>query len=175
MNHLNIEIKARAADPDFIKSILKKEGAIFQGLDKQTDTYFNVPFGRLKVREGNIENSLIHYKRSNQDGPRQSEFMLLPVMDPYPLKAVLAASLGIKVVVEKSREIYFIENVKFHLDSIVRLGSFVEIEAGNMLKIVSPEILHQQCQHYLEAFGIKQEDMVPFSYSDMILQLTTEE
>jgi len=40
----------------------------FQGLDHQIDTYFNVQKGRLKLREGNIENSLINYDRKNVSG-----------------------------------------------------------------------------------------------------------
>ena len=91
-------------------------------MDEQTDTYFNVPNGRLKLREGNIENNLIFYERSNQAGPKNSHFHLVKIEDAKGLKEVLAKSMGVKVVVKKKREIYYINNVKFHIDEVPGLG-----------------------------------------------------
>jgi len=123
--HLNVEIKARCRHPEKIREILEGRQARFVGLDQQVDTYFHVPHGRLKLREGNIENALIHYQRSDQAGPKNSEVQLYR---PGPnLKSILSAALGVKVVVDKRRQIYFIENVKFHLDEVPPLGTFVEI------------------------------------------------
>lgn len=64
MKSTNIEIKAKSTQQDKIRKILKDLGADFKGTDHQIDTYFNVVSGRLKLREGNIENALIHYERS---------------------------------------------------------------------------------------------------------------
>ena len=61
MGHTNIEIKARCAQPEKATQILRRKGADFKGLDHQTDTYYKVPKGRLKLRRGNIENTLIFY------------------------------------------------------------------------------------------------------------------
>src|SRR3954468_7923900 len=111
---LNVEIKARYNDPSFMRRYLLEHGADFRGIDSQTDTYFNVQAGRLKLRQGNIENNLIYYQRDNQAGPKNSHFQLAAIADPQSIKELLTASLGIKVVVQKKREIYFIDNVKFH-------------------------------------------------------------
>ena len=70
-------------------------------MDEQTDTYFNVSNGRLKLREGNIENNLIFYERDNQAGPKNSRFHLVKIEDAMGLKDVLAKSNGIKTVVTK--------------------------------------------------------------------------
>ena len=88
--------------------------------------------------------------------------------DYAPLEA-LTDSIGVKVVVEKTREIYYIENVKFHLDELQELGAFVEIEAGNILVDLSQEQLKEQCDYYIKEFGIKEKDMISNSYSDMML------
>ena len=72
MPHLNIEIKARCADQQAIRDILRAQGADFRGTDYQTDTYFNVGYGRLKLREGNIENALVYYEREDKAGPEAS-------------------------------------------------------------------------------------------------------
>ncbi|MBU0536174.1 MAG: adenylate cyclase, partial [Nanoarchaeota archaeon] len=73
MPHKNIEIKARCSDHARIRDILLREKADFKGTDHQIDTYFNTCNGRLKLREGNIENSLIFYKREDKTGPKKSD------------------------------------------------------------------------------------------------------
>ena len=131
MSYINIEIKARTGRQAFIREYLQKAGADFKGTDLQTDTYFVVPSGRLKLRQGAIENNLIWYERPNQAGVKQSDFLLTPVADVEGLKSILLKALGIKVTVVKKREIYYIGNIKFHIDTLEGLGDFVEIEAGN--------------------------------------------
>lgn len=170
MAYLNVEIKARCSDPVFIRNYLQSKEAEFKGTDHQVDTYFNVSNGRLKLREGNIENHLIYYERSDQAGPKDSHFHLLKIPEPVKLKEVLGKSCGIKVVVKKKREIYYIKNVKFHIDEVDGLGSFVEIEAGNILADLSREELESQCNFYLSAFEINRKDLVENSYSDMLLE-----
>ena len=173
MSYLNVEIKAKCTDAAFIRNYLLKAGADFKGVDEQTDTYFNVANGRLKLREGNIENNLIFYERSNQSGPKSSHFQLVKIEDANGLKEVLTKSNGIKVVVKKRREIYYIKNVKFHIDEVPGLGSFVEIEAGNILADLSSDQLKEQCSFYISQFGIKKEHMIEISYSDMLLAKIT--
>jgi predicted adenylyl cyclase CyaB len=91
------------------------------------------------------------------------------VEDAQGLKEVLAKSVGVKTVVKKKREIYYISNVKFHIDDVPGLGSFVEIEAGNILADLSQEELQDQCNLYIKEFGIKEEHLIDVSYSDMLL------
>ena len=170
MGFTNIEIKARTSRSDAIRSYLLANGAEFKGVDHQKDTYFVVSRGRLKLREGNIENSLIYYQRSNQSGPKPSEFDMLQVTEGNILKELLSNALGIKVVVEKRREIYFIENVKFHLDTLASLGEFLEIEASNKYAEVPIGKLQQQCEFYMKEFEVSKDDLINLSYSDMLLK-----
>ena len=175
MTFLNVEIKAKCPDASLIRNYLLLKEASFTGIDEQTDTYFNVTHGRLKLREGTIENNLIYYERSNQAGPKNSHFSLVAIEDANGLKEALKKSIGIKVVVRKRREIYYINNVKFHIDEVPGLGSFVEIEAGNIRVSYSQEQLKEQCDFYLKEFGIKPDDLVEVSYSDILLEQTTGE
>ncbi|MET0393531.1 MAG: class IV adenylate cyclase [Chitinophagaceae bacterium] len=174
MPFLNIEIKARCNDADRVRRYLTSQGADYKGRDAQTDTYFNVPNGRLKLREGVIENNLIWYQRPDQAGPKHSQFRLVPVTDAAGLKEALAASVGIKVIVEKRREIYYIRNVKFHIDDVPGLGSFVEIEAGNILADLPATELQAQCDFYMQALGISPEHLLDTSYSDMLIKMAEE-
>jgi predicted adenylyl cyclase CyaB len=170
MSYLNIEIKAKCKNPSFCREYLQKNNAIFKGTDHQIDTYFNVSSGRLKLREGNIENNLIFYERNDESGPKSSNFHLVNVSDAKELKEVLTKSIGIKIIVEKKREIWFIKNVKFHIDEVPQLGSFVEIEAGNVYHNVTKEKLRQQCDFYMNEFGINNEDLIAVSYCDLMLE-----
>lgn len=169
MPFLNVEIKAKCNNPQFIRDYLITHKAEFRGTDEQTDTYFNVASGRLKLREGNIENNLIFYERDNEAGPKNSSFNLVKIEDANGLKEVLSKSSGIKVVVKKKREIYYISNVKFHIDEVPGLGSFVEIEAGNIVADLTQQQLKEQCDFYVAQFGLKPEHMIAVSYSDMLL------
>lgn len=169
MVFLNIEIKARCSDALFVRDYLVSNGADFKGVDEQTDTYFNVANGRLKLREGNIENNLIYYERNDQAGPKGSHFNLVKVEDAPGLKEVLAMANGIKVVVKKRREIYFIDNVKFHFDTIDGLGYFMEVEAIDTEGIFSTTELQKQCDAYFDFFGLSANDLVQSSYSDLLM------
>jgi len=167
--HLNIEIKARTTEPDKIREILKSNSADFIGVDRQVDTYFNVASGRLKLREGNIENHLIYYERENTRGPKKSSVMLYKNNPDSNLKELLTKALRVLAVVDKHREIYFIGNVKFHLDNVVGLGTFVEIEAIDKEGTLGNEKLLEQCNYYLNLLLVSKEDLLATSYSDLLL------
>jgi adenylate cyclase class 2 len=81
---------------------------------------------------------------------------------------LLSEALGVWQVVKKAREIYFIDNVKFHLDRVEGLGEFVEIEAIDLDGSLGEAHLRNQCEHYLQLFQIKPEDLLAQSYSDLL-------
>lgn len=167
MKFHNVEIKARCADLQRIRRLLKERSATYVGRDHQVDTYFNVRRGRLKLREGSIERALIYYNRADQTGPARSDILLYQPQPGSVLKTMLSDALGISIVVDKQRDIYFIGNVKFHLDEVIGLGSFVEIEAIDSDGTRSHEELHEQCVLCLEILGITPNALVPVSYSDL--------
>ena len=154
-----------------IRAILNDKNARLKGIDHQVDVYFNTSNGRLKLRKGDIENNLIFYDRANNSGPKHSKVNLYKSAPNSNLESVLENAMGIKVVVDKQREIYFIDNVKFHLDVVKDLGTYVEIEAIDEEGIRTNEELLAQCQHYLNLFEIEEEDLIAVSYSDLILEL----
>lgn len=166
---LNIEFKARAEDLASLENLLLQQGPKYIGEDHQVDTYFNVQAGRLKLREGNIENALIHYEREDIAGAKSSHVLLYQHQPDKTLKDILIKTLGIKAVVDKRRKIYFINNVKFHFDTVEGLGSFVEVEAIDTNGSIGKEKLQAQCDAYADFFGIKAADFCSVSYSDMIL------
>jgi adenylate cyclase class 2 len=167
MERAVIEFKARCGDHAAVREILKTKNARFVGEDHQVDTYFRVPQGRFKLREGDIENSLVFYSRLNQAGPKQSDVTMSAVPAGSDVKAVLAKALGVIVAVDKRREIYFVENVKVHLDRVEGLGAFVEVEAIGKPSEVAR--LREQCEGFLREFGITDNELVEASYSDLLI------
>lgn len=61
------------------------------------------------------------------------------------------------------------DNVKLHVDQVAGLGSFVEVEAIDRDGTHSRHQLHGQCRRWLEDLGIDQADLIPVSYSDLLL------
>lgn len=169
MSFINVEIKAHCNNHAELEQILLNHQARYIGEDHQIDTYFKVPKGRLKLREGNIENSLLHYYRPNTEEAKTSTIAYYKTNPNQGLKKVLLAGLEELVVVDKKRKIFFIANVKFHLDEVKGLGTFMEIEAIDQEGTIGEAKLQEQCQYYIELLNIKKEDFVAVSYSDMLL------
>ncbi|MFY8126831.1 MAG: class IV adenylate cyclase [Chitinophagaceae bacterium] len=165
----NIEFKAKCNDLTSAEEKLKTLHPTFIGTDYQKDTYYNITNGRLKLREGNIENALIYYTRANTPNAKQSNVLLYQHTPSDDLKQMLQTLHGIKVVVEKQRKIYFVNNVKIHFDEVPNLGCFIEVEAIDKNETISIETLQQQCDDFVIFFGIKPEDFESKSYSDLLL------
>jgi adenylate cyclase class 2 len=171
MNIKNFECKARVENLEKYESKLLSLNPTFIGTDYQIDTYFNAAKGRLKLRQGNIENALIQYERKDIKGSKKSDIVLYKYKPNNALKEILVTQLGVFVEVHKSRKIYFINNIKFHFDEVKNLGTFIEIEAiddGNQFTI---EELKAQCDYYFTFLALSETNMVAQSYSDLLLEI----
>ncbi|MEM6335966.1 MAG: class IV adenylate cyclase [Bacteroidota bacterium] len=169
---LLVEFKARCADLDAVHEKIQALDHRFVGEDHQIDTYFEVPNGRLKLREGTIEHTLIHYHRDEPAGLKTSTVTLFRPQSTG-LGDVLQAALPVQIVVDKRRAIYFVGNVKLHLDSVKGLGTFVEVEAIDQDGSRSHAELARQCEHFKQVLGIRDEDLVAGSYADLLQALQT--
>lgn len=97
----NIEWKASVKDILLAEQKLLELSPRFIGTDLQTDTYFNSAYGRLKLRQGNIENALIHYNRENKAGTKTSSVLLYQANPSEKLKEILTCALGVLTTVQK--------------------------------------------------------------------------
>jgi predicted adenylyl cyclase CyaB len=166
----NVEIKARLS-PEQSRRVRKKALALssiapeFLG---QTDTFYEIPSGRLKLREledGTAE--LIAYERPDQVGPKRSSYVRSPCADPKSLHEVLARSLGIRGVVEKRRQVIHVGQTRVHLDEVVGLGSFLELEV--VLQENQPlEEAEAIAAELMSAFGVTSESLIEGAYIDLL-------
>jgi adenylate cyclase, class 2 len=166
---LNIEFKAKTNDIEALVEKLQTLNPTFIGTDNQKDTYYDVKIGRLKLREGNIENALIWYEREDFAGVKQSNILLYKHAPDNALKEILQKLHGIKVIVDKQRRIYFVDNVKIHFDAVQNLGTFIEVEAIDIDGSIGIDKLKEQCNFFATFFNIKQDDFMKTSYSDMLI------
>ena len=86
------------------------------------------------------------------------------------MKKILLKLHGIKIIVDKTRKIYFINNVKFHFDNVKGLGTFIEVEAIDELGKIGVDKLKEQCNFYIDFFKIATDDFMKKSYSDMLME-----
>jgi predicted adenylyl cyclase CyaB len=125
----NIEIKAKAHDFERQMRLAEKlaEGDVRRLF--QEDTFFNVPQGRLKLRElGDGTGELIQYFRADTREPCESFYVRSPTDSPETLKETLTQALEVRAVVRKKRTVCFVGRTRIHLDEVEGLGNYLELE-----------------------------------------------
>jgi homotetrameric cytidine deaminase len=164
----NVELKALDPDPARTLERALALGAEDRGVIVQRDTYFHVREGRLKLREEEPgEAHLIAYSRPNAAEVRVSSYRVVPVPDPKGMRAVLVETNGVDVVVEKRRRLLLWETVRIHLDEVLGLGAFLELEA-----VAEPDSdlarERRQVSQLREALHIGDDALREGSYADAV-------
>lgn len=162
-----VELKARYEDLGKARALLS--GAERIGTFRQTDTYFSLGERRLKVRivEGKQEGQLVYYERPDRGGVKESLVLLADLPDGRAVLDILRRTFPVRAEVRKTREIFRLEGVQVHLDTVDRLGHFIEFE-----KTVSGEAEEaagrSQLDSLLGYFQVPAEDLMASSYSDLL-------
>lgn len=161
-------LKARATNFVYLEDLLKSCGALFLGVDEQTDTYFQTDKGKLKLREGTIENLITHYERILEDGIERTVVYRYDV-NPSAIEIEnLIANFKPIGIVEKKRSIYLLDIHKIHLDRLNE-GDFLEIESIDREEKFTSEELRKRCWELKEKLGIADVDLVPTGYFKNLL------
>src|SRR6185369_2104052 len=164
----NIEIKARIASVD---ALMPKAAAIADHGPieiTQDDTFFVCNAGRLKLRTFSEEKGeLIFYRRTNQQGPKESFYVRSPTSAPASLRETLSLAYGQAGRVQKQRTLFLVGRTRLHLDKVVGLGHFLELE------VVLEE--HEPCEggvreaHDLMArLGIEHSQLLEGAYIELL-------
>jgi len=164
-----VELKAKIDNIDKVREKILKLNAKFIGKFHQIDTYFNVPKGRLKLREveGKPYAQLIYYERENIATPKKSEVFILEISNPEEFKEKTEKILGVKSVVDKVREVYVYRETKIHLDSVKRLGFFIEFEKETLESEI--EETRSFLEKLMKKLEIRWENLIKSSYGELIL------
>ncbi len=165
----NIELKAHCTCLEIARQECLSLGAQLIRHQEQVDTYFQVPSGRLKLRQSDRHGScLIYYVRADACTARESSFQLTPLQDdPSDLLALLSRALGVRAVVHKERDTYQLGAALINLDQVDELGTFIEIEVMTEDMANAEEAL-VYARTLEERFGLSQVDILPWSYADLV-------
>jgi predicted adenylyl cyclase CyaB len=163
----NLEFKARLTDAKALLARARELGADLWGDLRQTDTYFAVVGGRLKLREtAGFQAELIFYQRDEQRVGRPSDYDIARSADAAALRSVLARALGVLATVKKRRTLLVLDSTRIHLDNVEGLGSFIELETA----VAQDEAgAQRRIDALVSALGFDWDDCLRASYLDLIL------
>jgi len=170
VEHKMVDLKARVPDLRVVREKLEELEAQPVGTFHQVDTYFEIPKGRLKLRETEGKNTaqLVYYERKNSAGPRGSDVFILEMSKQTDFRNALKKIVKTKVTVDKIREILRYEGTQVHLDTVKELGTFIEFErivSGGAYSISKGR---RVLEKLMKKLGVTPESLEKMSYSDLL-------
>ena len=164
----NIEIKARARDPERLRALAEAISDTPPRVISQRDVFFFTPQGRLKLRIlAPNQAYLVYYERVDASGPRPSNYYVSDTGDPQSMEHMLSAALGVRGQVHKVRTFYMVGHTRIHLDKVEGLGHFVELEA-----VLGPDQTAQEgramVDDLMERLEIHEQDLIDVAYIDLL-------
>lgn len=164
----NIEIKARTRDFADLRQRAEALSKAPPTIIPQEDTFFNVPQGRLKLRQlAPDHGQLVYYQRTDSSAPKRSNYLLADTSDPTALKTALTAALGVRGVVRKTRHLYMVGQTRVHLDEVEGLGEFMELEV--VLRPNQSDLEGQAiARDLMTRLGVQEEDLIEGAYMDLL-------
>jgi len=166
----NVEIKARLHNRQHVEMIVQSVADSGPTVLHQIDHFFVVRQGRLKLRIlGEDQAELIFYNRPDQAGPKLSSYEQAKIEDPQQMARILRSGLGIQGTVEKKRTLYLIGQTRVHLDEVVGLGDFLELEVV-LENQQSVEFAEEIAKEILKKLEITTDALVEGAYLDLLSQ-----
>lgn len=165
----NIEIKTSLDSIPKMEQRLKKLDARYQGLLNQVDTYFSCPNGRIKLREVNDKQfEIIFYRRSNSATSKTSYYQIVTLTrtKAREFKKFFTDAYGVMMIIKKQRRLWLYKNTRIHLDRVVGLGTFLELET--VIKNITMVIGKKEHAEVISLLDLKRFKTYSQSYSDML-------
>ncbi len=165
---VNIEIKARVNDFPALRQRAEQLSDAPCQIIQQEDTFFNCLHGRIKLRELSSQHGqLVFYLRQDAAGPKHSDYKIFETDNPADLKIILAQAYGVRGVISKLRYLYMIGQTRIHLDDVLGLGKFMELEV-----VLRPDQPDEQGQaianDLMQKLGIQEVDLIEGAYIDLM-------
>ncbi len=164
----NIEVKLRIESCENLLPVAQRlTGATPQTIE-QDDTFFHARQGRLKLRQfadGSAE--LIHYHRPDTQAAKASDYVRVPVPDPHALREALARASGVQGRVRKTRWLLMAGRTRVHLDRVLGLGDFLELEVV-LRDGESDAAGAEEARQLLQALGLADAPREALAYMDLL-------
>lgn len=164
----NIEIKAILRNREHVEAIAASLSDAGPELISQEDHFFYCAGARLKLRIlATDRGELIRYERDNVAESRCSRYLIARTSDPTVLLEILTNTLGRTVIVRKVRTLYQIGQTRVHLDRVLDLGDFLELEV--VLRPGQSETEGKAiADSLLSKFQIDKDELVGEAYADLL-------
>ncbi|MBL1213770.1 MAG: class IV adenylate cyclase [Ignavibacteriae bacterium] len=162
----NLELKIKINSFNKVTQLLNNCNAKYNGLLNQRDVYFEWEKGLLKLRIQNGKNQLIKYIREENSSDRFSNYELLD-LEGNNVEEYLSDILPVETVVEKKRELYIYKNTRIHLDTVDRLGNFLELET---VVVSDEQDVQAEFNETAELLQLDLSNQIRCSYRDIILE-----
>jgi adenylate cyclase class IV len=185
----NVEWKGKLPDLWEAAARAAALGAELHSVERQSDTYFRVPQGRLKLRrrwvpdhvpaaaivpagagesfDRELPPELIAYRRPDHPGARASDYVRVCLEEGSDVVALFEAAVGVDVEVEKTRHVFVHDRVRIHLDDVKECGTFLELEAI-VDERCDDERASAKIRRLLAHFGLALEASIPGSYRELV-------
>lgn len=164
----NVEFKAKVADYDEMFNKVGILTNVTPTLIMQQDIFYGIKKGRLKLRTiSNAHHEIIYYSRKNTLMPKVSKYYRFEVKHYDMVNRILARIFGEKEKVRKERYLFLKDNIRFHLDKVMDLGTFMEIEYIMSEKESKVEATNK-VNTLLKRLDISPDMLIKGSYADML-------
>ncbi|MBN2366080.1 MAG: CYTH domain-containing protein [Calditrichaeota bacterium] len=165
----NIEIKYQVPSLQDIYSFASGHPDIrYEWKKEQTDIYYKVPEGQLKLRlQSDSDHELIFYRRQSSLKPRESEYYIYSCPDMTKLKHLLDKAFGSLAQVHKTRTLFMFRNIRIHLDVVEGAGEFIEFESV-VDHLTDEEAAQKNLNELLGQFHSFSLKPVPVSYAQLL-------
>jgi adenylate cyclase class 2 len=169
---IEIEAKLKVDSFDSVKKSLKKLSALFEAEQRQTDFYFddlNSAFSKsdscLRLRQQKdkrVEKFFLTYKGPKQKSNFKKRAEIEIEVNDFEAAEKFLSALGYKkaIVVEKKRQLWRLGACIVSLDTVLDLGSFVEIEGPDDKRITEVQ----------KQLGLEELGHIKSSYADLLAE-----
>jgi adenylate cyclase class IV len=170
----NIELKVLCTEKDHIRVLQALSDNVSRPLEtiEQTDRYYAIPDGRLKMRWGTgTDPELIRYTRPDLLGARLSTYcrQSFEMVQAGFIDRLLIDLCGELVTVSKTRIVGLIGATRVHVDSVAGLGRYVELETVVGEGASAEFDGNTEFENVVKLLGLNNLEAIPGSYSDLLL------
>jgi predicted adenylyl cyclase CyaB len=142
---------------------------------QQDDTFFRCDAGRLKLRTfANGEGELIFYRRSDEQGPKESFYVRTPTAAPDSLREALTLAYGQTGRVRKRRTLFLAGRTRIHLDVVESLGHFLELEVV-LRENEFTDAGVREAEELMQRLGVSPSQLIDRAYVDLLSPNATRE
>lgn len=164
----NVEIKARVDSLDAIEHLAAALSGNEPVFVDQDDTFFTCANGRLKLRAfGDGSGELIFYQRADDNGPKESFYVISRTDEPDSLRDALSLAYGVVGRVKKHRTVFMAGRTRIHLDRVVDLGEFLELEVV-LREDETVEAGMEEARTLMAGLGVAPEQLLSGAYLDLL-------